>query len=575
MLRNLHIRNFALIELLEIEFSSGLNIITGETGAGKSVIVDALMLTLGGRASFDMIRRGEKKALIEAVFEIPESHPANDIIEQLALDSFGREMITRRELYASGKSRCFVNDTPVPLSDMKKFGDVLIDFHGQHDHQSLLRRETHIEMLDRFLDSPKLLTEFENSYGSLSATISEYKKLQQLKSNLREKEDFLRNQLAEIEKVDPEPDEDTKTENELRILENSEMLYETCSGIYSSLYSVENSVHDRLTEAENSIKNLSSIDDSFKEFAGEISSAAIAIDEVAKFCKEYASGISFDPARVEELRQRSLQIKGLTKKFGPLRAIFEKKKELLEELGTLDDSDGSLTKLKEEIELLRSNTANKAKSLSESRRKAAAHLEKAVEENLRSLGIANAVFRIIIDKRILEGNACSDRLFVKIDNEEVEINPNGIDIVDFFISPNIGEAPMPLAEIASGGEISRVMLSIKSALANAEAMPSLVFDEIDTGISGRIAGKVGRAMSELARNHQIIAITHLPQIASSGEANFRISKFEENSRTFTRAERLTEKSKVDEIAKLISGEEITSASIESAKQLIKNSIRSE
>ncbi len=549
-------------------FGDGLNIITGETGSGKSVIMGALSVLFGGRGSAELVRPGARKAVIEGIFA--NINPiAEDILRTNDIDSFGDELILRREINSKGVSRCFINDTPVTVTILKEFGRRLADLHGQHEHQSLLYRENHINILDNAGDYKPLLSDFSKLKSDLDVKLAEYRKLLKRENELRQKEDFLRHQLEEIEKISPEPEEDEKLENELRIAENYETLYSGALELNGLLYNDEISAHDILTRCKEMIESLNSIDNSFSDFVEEIKTALISVDEVASFASDYSSGINFDQQRIEEVRLRLLELKGLIKKFGPIDEILRKKDEIESELLLIDNFDDDILSYKKQIELYQTDLGKIAQEISSGREKFSKKFESGIIKSLSKLGIDSAVFNVDISKKEIQPKDNSQISCAKINGKYYEINDSGIDDVTFLISANKGIQPGPLSDIASGGELSRVMLSIKQVIAQSDDIPLFVFDEIDTGISGRIAGKVAASMKELSAFHQIIAITHLPQIAAIGDKNYIVFKNETNGRAEIQFSSLNNDEKIREIAKLLSGEEVTEVSVRSAEELIK------
>ena len=571
MLKSLLIKNFALIEKLELEFSPTFNVIIGETGAGKSIIIDALMLALGERASTDFIRKGEKKAIIEAVFSINKDKEFIRQLIDLGYEIDDNDLILRREILDKGNSRCFVNDTPIQVNLLKQLGDNLVDFHGQHDHQLLLKTEYHIRILDNLSSFNELQEKYLKNYNELKDKINYSKELHKREKEYKQKEELFRFELAEILKVAPLPDEENLLESELNILQNSEKLFTLSSELYNILYEGVNSAHDLLINAKKNIEQISAIDASYIEFVNECNSAVISIDEISKFTKDYNSKILFDPERIEEIRERITQLKGLRKKYGTFEQIFSRQSVLENELALIENFDTEKSKVKQEIIGLKLSLGVIANEISIKRKISAEKLEKSIVETLKLLGIENGSFKTLITNEEINISlqANEQQITAIINNMEYKANNNGIDKVEFLISTNKGEEPKQLSEIASGGEISRVMLSIKNIIAESDEVPLLVFDEIDSGISGRIAQKVGITMKQISEKHQIIAITHLPQIAALADRNIHVVKSESDENTIVNAYILDEEKKIYEIAKLISGEEVTEASIEQAYKLSK------
>jgi DNA repair protein RecN (Recombination protein N) len=560
MLSTINIKNFAVIEQLTVEFSTGLNILTGETGAGKSIIVDALMAVLGSRASADLVRDGAKKAVIEGHFQLNED--IQKVLEKSDdFDCEGEELILRREISAKGNSRCFVNDTPVNVGTLKEIGELLADFHGQHDHQSLLKPENHLEILDSTGNYHSALTEYTDAYRKYTAAKSELKELKLLADKSTEAIELYKMQLSEISRTDPKPDEDELLEKELNLLENSERVFFLANEIYDKLYESDNSALNLLSDSINSIKELSGFDSAFSNFTADAESALIAVKEIAKFTKDYADNNDFEPGRPEEIRSRLFELNSIKKKYGSLREVIQKRNELSKKLESIASYSDKIKAAQKELDKLLNSLEILANELFSQREVHSERFSSGLKENLLNLGLKNTVFEV--NPKPLQPKDES----VLVDNTGCGINSKGSHNYEFFISTNLGESPKPLSSVASGGEISRIMLSIKQLLAGNDKIPIMVFDEIDTGISGKIARKVGIAMKKLGQVHQVIAITHLPQIAALADRNISVSKAEQNGKTTAVANILTNENKFVEIAKMISGEEVTEFSIESAKQL--------
>ena len=562
MLRSLYIRDYALIEELEVDFGPGLNIITGETGAGKSIVIGALKMILGERASTEVVRTGARKAIIEGVFDEADTPVINALLEENQIDS-GEQIIMRREITAS-QSRAFINDSPATVQLLKEVAANLIDLHGQHEHQSLLRTETHLQMVDQFgaLDGDR--REYERRYKEISALELERRSLVAREQDLRQQRDLIAFQINEIDQVDPQPDEETRLRDERRVLENAEQLFEATQGLNEMLYASEQAVQDVLVTARNELRELSGIDPSFSELASEIETAETIVAEVARSLQQYNAGIEFNPERLEEIRLRTMAIEGLKRKYGgALESVIEHRRSIGETYELAADFEGAITRLGERISKARTGLSEAAIALSEKRKEVAARIRKMIEAELGALGMNDARFEVRFDVAVDPNGWVS-----LADGTNVDARADGIDVAEFYISTNVGETPRPLARVASGGEISRIMLALKSILAKSERLPILVFDEIDTGISGAVARRVGRSMAELARFHQIIAITHLPQIAALGDIHLRVSKLVEDGRTKTYMHRLGDEERAAQVASLIAGGGVTDAALESARELM-------
>lgn len=569
MLKNLYIKNFAIIDEQEIEFSPELNIITGETGAGKSIMVDALMVALGERSSADFIRRGESKAVIEAKFEIEPNHPAKTLIRESEVDEFGSELIIRREILSGGSSRGFINDSPVRAGLLRQFGDLLVDFHGQHEHQSLLRPERHVALLDAAFGSyAPILDDYKAAREELAREIAALRKLTSEKYTFREKYEYKRLQLEEIEKIAPQPNEEEEIEGELKILMNSERLFSLAGEAASLLSGDDNSATTRLARAKKLIEELSGYDPSFSQYVPELEAALISASESASFASHYTDRIKFDPARIESLRARQLQLRSLLKKYGTLEDAIKVKNEIRDYLEIVNNADEKIAEMTVRIHELQRRLGELGGNLLHEREKASLELSTKVEDLLRDMAIAHPRFSVRFTGNEIEDGA-DERVAAEVGSKLFEAYPHGLEKIEFLISTNKGEDPKPLAQVASGGEISRVMLSIKSITSAGESLPILIFDEIDSGISGRVAARVGRVMKRLSKKHQIIAITHLPQIAAFGERNFSVEKSESNGRTVTKAILIEGEKKMLEIAKMFSGDEVSAAGLESAGELLR------
>lgn len=567
MLTFLLIKDYALIKSLEINFGTGLNIITGETGAGKSIIIDAMNLLLGERASVELIRKGADKSIIEGAFDISGNKKVKSLLLANNLE-LHQTLTVRRELYQKGNNRCFVNDSLVPLSLLKEFGNILVDLHGQHEHQSLLRSDTHIDYLDEFCNNEKLLEEYFNQYKLLQRKIEELNSLHKNMENIRLRKDFVSFQINEISAVNPQPNEDEQITKELSLLESSEKRLELAAQLADLLYDAEDSARDKLSKAKLISEELSGIDSALKVIAEELGNALTSVKESANSVRSYSASIEIDPEKLNEMRKRLSDIQLLKKKYGmSLSSLLDLYSKLNDELRLSENFEDDVTARKIEIEQIRKLAGEKAKLLTSARKKGAAKLEKSVLATLSELGIQNSVFKVEITGR-KDGGAD----FIIVGNDNFGYTSKGIDDVEFYLSTNPGEDVKPLAKVASGGEVSRIMLALKTALAMNEKLPLLIFDEIDSGISGRIAQKVGAALKRLASSHQIISISHLPQIAAFREHHFLVEKMEDENRAVSSIRKLNEEDSIVEIAKLMGGDKITRANIRAAKELITASL---
>ena len=564
MLRSLYVRDYALIEELDVEFGSGLNIITGETGAGKSILIGALNMILGERANTDVVRQDAKKAIIEGIFDEADTERIRGVLEenQIETDPLPR-IILRRQITDRG-SRAFINDTPATLDVMRTVASEVIDLHGQHEHQSLLRTETHLRMLDSFGGLGGLVQHYRKQYERVADLVEERDELAARERELRQQKELYEFQIQEIDEVDPKEGEEEELQAERRVLENAEQLYASTSGLYEMLYESEEAVHDQLVVARNELQDLARIDDAFEEQLEEIKSAQIIVSELANFLQDYHAHIEFDPERLNAIRERITELERLKRKYGgSLEAVLEHRKEIGEQYELAEDFEGNLERLELEIEQAQETLSDAALRLSSKRREVADRIEDAIVRELGELGMPDSQFEVrFTHKEDPEG-------WIRTDEDTTyRAYSNGMDRVEFYISTNVGVDPMPLTDVASGGEISRIMLALKQILAKSERLPILVFDEIDTGISGDMARRVGESMHDLARYHQIITITHLPQIAALGDVHFKVEKVVEDERTKTTIRRLDEEEQAAQVATLISGADITDAALENARELM-------
>ena len=492
MLRSLYIRDYALIEELDVEFDSGLNIITGETGAGKSILIGALKLILGERASVDSIRTGAKKAIIEGIFDNTGSPRVQKLLAEYEFDP-SQEIILRREITAS-QSRAFINDTPANLNIVREVASHLIDLHGQHEHQLLLRTDTHIELLDNFGGLEGLLSRYKKLYSQVGRLTKERDALIAKEKDLQQQKELFQFQVQEIDEVAPEEDEESKLEVELQVLEHAERLFEVTSTLYQILYENDDAVGDQLVRVRNELQDLSRIDPELEHSAQEAESAQIVVTELAKFLQDYNARIEFNSERLEGIRSRLGDLENLKRKYGgTLSAVIQYRKDIGVKYDLARDFEGAIATLNEQILDEQRSLSTLAFQLSAKRQDVAKRIEGAIVSELSKLGMGASQFNARIQQKASDSGWVIDP-----DNPDVRIDAlaNGIDLVEFYISTNPGESLKPLAAVASGGEISRIMLALKTTLAKSERLPILVFDEIDTGISGSIARKVGENMKD-------------------------------------------------------------------------------
>lgn len=570
MIERLIIKNYLLIKDAELKFTEGLNIITGETGAGKSIILDALSLILGERADYSIIKNQNEKLIIEGIFYFKNNKLVKGFMsdKELDYDDKSGEVIIRRELSQKGTSRNFINDTPVNINDLKELGNLIIDIHSQNEHQSLLSKETQLRILDKFSGLDDLLSKYRNNFNSYKELVNKYKDFLERKNQILEKRSLLDFQLKEINNVNPQPDEESGLENELNKLENSEEIALVLSNIISLLYEGETNINSLLSVVSKDIKKLTKFDNVFEKVSEEIESSYVSLKEISNSLIDYNNNLNFDAARIEQIRERLGSLNFLKKKYNlSVNELIKRSEELMQELNLAENFDFEIEKLKKEINTQKESLYKEAENISKKRKRSAGDLEKKVNSYLNETGLENAEFKVEFDIISAPGD---DEFSYKKGSKATGITSKGIDDVEFFVRINKGTDFSSLRKSASGGEISRIMLSIKAALSEKDDVPILVFDEIDAGISGRIANKVGNLLQEISNTHQIISITHLPQIAAKSNNHFHVSKQTKGSETITGIKTLDKNEKISEVAKMISGEKVTDASLKSARELISN-----
>lgn len=570
MIERLIIKNYLLIKDAELKFTKGLNIITGETGAGKTIILDALSLILGERADYSIIKNQSEKLVIEGIFYFNNNKLVKEFTKDkdLDFDDKNGEVIIRRELSQKGTSRNFINDTPVNINDLKEFGDLIIDIHSQNEHQSLLNKETQLRILDKFSGLDEALKKYKNNFNSYKELVNKYRDFLERKNQILEKKSLLDFQLKEINNVNPEENEESTLENELNKLENSEEIALGLTNIINLLYEGETNINSLLSIVSKDIKKLTRFDNVFDKISNEIESNYVSLKEISSSLIDYNNNLNFDTARIEQIRERLGSLNFLKKKYNlSVNELIKKAEELTQELNLAENFDFEIDKLKKEIESQKESLYKEAENISKKRKKSAVDLEKKVNSYLNETGLENAEFKIEFN---LAGESGEEEFNYKKGSKFTGINSKGIDDIEFFVRINKGTDFSSLRKSASGGEISRIMLSIKAALSEKDDVPILVFDEIDAGISGRIASKVGNLLQEISNTHQIISITHLPQIAAKSDNHFHVSKSNKNNETITGIKTLDKNEKISEVAKMLSGEKVTDASLKSAKELINN-----
>jgi DNA repair protein RecN (Recombination protein N) len=558
MLRELSIKNLAIIDELTTSFTEGLNVISGETGAGKSIIMGALSLLLGERASNDLIRSSEESAEVEALFDVREENGIREKLDAMGLCD-GNELIMKRTVSRSGKNRVYINGNLATLGMLSSLSEYLVNICGQHEHQVILNADNHIDILDEFGDLLPLRAEYSGLYNEYQALLRRLEELKTVNREKGEREELLRFQLKEIGASGLKIGEDAELQSERKVLVNAQKLKEYAEESYDILYGREGSVLEGLVRAVKNLKEIKTIDSGLEVSDEEMESVEVGLEEIAYALRDYKKGIIFNPERLEEIDDRLECLSGLKRKYGgEIEHILEKEKAIEDELGIISSMEEEIEKTSEKISGKQAIVLQKARELSGKRRDAARVLEKEVEREIHSMMMNNTGFevRFLQSPEVIDGTP---------------LNPKGIDALEFYLSTNIGEDMKPLNKIASGGELSRIVLAMKKVLATTASVGTVVFDEVDSGIGGAAAEAVGEKLKDVSTHHQVICITHLPQIACFGNTHFLVSKEVNKGRTNTGINFLNESERVDEITRMLGGLEITEKTREHAREMLKAS----
>ena len=550
MLRELRILNFAVIDEVRLELGPGLNALTGETGAGKSIIVGALSLLLGERASTEDVRAGEERALVEAAFDVADREPVLRRCEEAGIEVEDGWLVLRREVRREGRNRAWVNGSPATAGLIWDLGSALVELHGQHEHQVLLRPEEQRRILDAFAGAGEIAAEVRGLHDELGEVRDRLDELEQRVREARERADWLRFKAEEIEEAELEPGEEEELEAEATRLENSEELTTLSGRLHGEIYADDGSVVDRLGALGRDLERLAELDPDAAELRDLFSSARAELEELGRRLADYQDRVDHDPGRLARIRERLDEIFRLQRKYGDsVEDVLEAGRRAREELETLGSADRRREELEERAEELRGELEERAGRLSETRREAAEALDGEIEPLLSELGMEDGRFEVVLEP--LE-----------------EPGPHGAERVEFRASLNPGFEPGPLARIASGGELSRVMLALKTVLVRVDDVPSLVFDEIDAGVGGQVAHRVAEKLAAVAREHQVFVITHLPQIAARADAHWRVEKGAGEGRAAARVERVEAGGRVEEVARMLGGDPESGVSRDHARELI-------
>ena len=562
MLEHLSVRDFALIDTAEVDFSNGLVLFTGETGAGKSLIVGAIGFLFGGRGDSGIIREGAEECSVSAVIGMPENVSARSWLSEHDIPEEDGIVTLRRGLKGNGRSFAYIQNRAVSRADLADFTALIADIHGQHEHQSLLDAESHLLFLDSFASLEGEKESYRTSYEVWTARLREYRKRLAEAERRVQEQDLLEFALKEIQTAKVKPGEDDELSQEENILAQHEKLFDAVKNVVESLSlrdSEANGAVGTLRKAKAGLDSAKEIDPRIAELAARLETAYFEVEDIAESVSAYMQGLKFDPKRLEEIESRLAELKRLKKKYGPsLSDVIEKGKRdaaILDSFASWQDDKADLEK---EIAELKRIALEKAEILSSKRKEAATGFSSQVEAILSRLGMSHARLPISIENR-------------KSETGRLLLAPTGMDEVEFLIAPNLGEPPKPLSKIASGGELSRVALAIKAVLSSKDTVDTLIFDEIDTGIGGEVAVAVGAYLKDISQYKQVLCVTHLASIAARADTHYKVDKKIDGGRTVTRIERLQGRNREEEIARMLAGDREGAASLAHAAELLRRS----
>lgn len=553
MLQTLSIKQFAIIDELDINFSDGLTVMSGETGSGKSIIIDAIGQLIGMRASSDYVRHGEKKAIIEGIFDIDESKDAINILESLAIDVDEDFLLVKREIFSSGKSICRINNQIVTLQDLRKVMQELLDIHGQHETQSLLKQKYHLQLLDDYADNQysDLLNQYQLSYKQYKNKRKELEELESADQALLQRLDLMKFQLEELTEASLKEGEVDQLESDIKRIQNSEKLNLALNNAHQVLTD-ENAIPDRLYELSNYLQTINDIvPEKFVRLKEDINQFYYLLEDAKHEIYNEMANTEFDEQVLNEYESRMNLLNNLKRKYGKdITELIAYQSKLANEIDKIENYEQSTSQLREEIKTLYNEVIDIGKKLSQERRRVARELRDHIVSEIQNLQMKDANLEIS---------------FKPLDEPTIE----GIEFVEFLISPNRGEPLKSLNKIASGGELSRIMLALKSIFVKSRGQTAILFDEVDSGVSGQAAQKMAEKMRDIAQYIQVICISHLPQVASMSDHHLLISKASNADRTTTQVKELKDENKIDEIARMISGASVTELTRENAKEMIK------
>ncbi|PLR72563.1 DNA repair protein RecN [Bacillus sp. UMB0728] len=554
MLSELSIKNFAIIEALSVSFEKGLTVLTGETGAGKSIIIDAIHLLVGGRGSSEFVRHGEQKAEIEGLFQIDgQDHPCYKKSREFGIDIEDGMVVLRRDISRTGKSVCRVNGKLVTISALREIGSTIIDIHGQHEHQELMDETLHLSLLDQFGSEEIMpaLHEYREVFQSYEQTAKKLKNLSENEQQMAHRLDLIQFQLEEIEGAGLKINEDEELYEEKTKLGNFERIYDSMQAGYTALQGEQKGL-DWIGLVMGHLQEAAELDPEYKEMADAISNSFYMLEDVSSSLRSKLDFLEYDPARLNEIEERLTEINQLKRKYGKtIEEILEYASGIEEEIETLQNKETHIDQLQKELSSLQKDLSLEAEQLSRLRRKSAKKLTSLIHKELKELYMSKTVFEVKFEELSSRG-----------------YHRNGADKIEFYISTNPGEPLKPLSKVASGGELSRIMLALKSIFSKHQGVTSIIFDEVDTGVSGRVAQAIAEKIHHVSRDSQVLCISHLPQVAAMADTHLFIAKSTRDGRTKTTVKPLNSEDKIKEIGRMISGVEITDLTKEHAKELL-------
>ena len=561
MLRFLRIRDFALIRNLEIEFDEGLTVLTGETGSGKSIIVDAFGLLAGGRASQDMVRTNSEAAVLEGVFTI-ENPAVNELLAAAGIDADEESLLIRREISAGGRGRVFINNSLATLSLLKSIGNSVADIHGQQEHQALLDLSSHLKWLDRFGGNETVVRKLRERYGEMRRISDRLDALAMDEQERQRLLDILRFQVEEIRRAEIRPGEKEELENERSVLVNRERVFALANEAYVLLHESEHSIHGQLDRLTHIVRQLAEFDSTWASHMESLRDSLYRLEDLTYVARDYTGNIDFSPERLDQVERRLADLDRLKGKYGnSMEEVLNFADQCETRLAELVSSNDTSTRLGEELNAALRDYLELAEALSSKRRKDAAQLEREIRNEFHALAMEKMDLSVHFRLRDKSAPGVPGRI-------PPHCGPEGVDQVEFLLAPNPGEEMKPLAKIASGGELSRIMLSIKALCGGGETGKTLVFDEIDAGIGGRVAEVVGRRLRGISVHNQVLCVTHLPQIATHALCHFNVRKEVVRARTETFIEQLDDAGRVQELARMMGGEVITDTTRRHAREML-------